>query len=89
MIEGEVEFHTELYAPLTLHAGDSIYFDSEMGHAYLKASDAPVPHDHHLLAARPRRDDEGHLRQRLGQARGRAARSRAGRRPRTRAKPAK
>jgi transcriptional regulator with XRE-family HTH domain len=41
VIEGVVEFHTELYAPLTLQAGDSIYFDSEMGHAYLKASDAP------------------------------------------------
>ncbi|MEO5685869.1 MAG: XRE family transcriptional regulator [Burkholderiaceae bacterium] len=41
VIEGEVTFHTELYAPLTLHAGDSIYFDSEMGHAYLKASEGP------------------------------------------------
>ena len=41
VIEGAVEFHTELYAPLTLQAGDSIYFDSEMGHAYLKASDEP------------------------------------------------
>ena len=41
VIEGTVEIHTELYAPLTLHAGDSIYFDSEMGHAYLKASDGP------------------------------------------------
>jgi transcriptional regulator with XRE-family HTH domain len=41
VLEGEVAFHTELYAPLTLKAGDSIYFDSEMGHAYLKASDAP------------------------------------------------
>jgi DNA-binding XRE family transcriptional regulator len=41
VIEGEVTFHTELYAPITLHAGDSVYFDSEMGHAYLKASDGP------------------------------------------------
>jgi transcriptional regulator with XRE-family HTH domain len=41
VIEGEVAFHTELYAPLLLHAGDSVYFDSEMGHAYLKASDGP------------------------------------------------
>jgi len=40
VIEGEIAFHTELYAPLLLKAGDSIYFDSEMGHAYLKASDA-------------------------------------------------
>lgn len=40
VLEGEVEFHTDLYAPLRLSAGDSVYFDSEMGHAYLKASDA-------------------------------------------------
>ena len=41
VVEGVVAFHTELYAPVMLHAGDSIYFDSEMGHAYLKASDEP------------------------------------------------
>ena len=39
VIEGEIGFHTELYAPLVLKAGDSVYFDSEMGHAYLKASE--------------------------------------------------
>jgi len=42
VIEGEVELRTDLYAPLRLKAGDSVYFDSEMGHAYLKASDAPA-----------------------------------------------
>lgn len=41
VLQGEVEFHTELYAPLHLKVGDSFYFDSEMGHAYLKASDEP------------------------------------------------
>lgn len=41
IIEGEVEFCTEFYAPVRLRAGDTLYFDSEMGHAYLKASDAP------------------------------------------------
>jgi transcriptional regulator with XRE-family HTH domain len=41
VLEGEIEFHTELYAPTRLKAGDSVYFDSEMGHAYLKASDKP------------------------------------------------
>jgi transcriptional regulator with XRE-family HTH domain len=35
VIEGEVELHTDLYAPLRLAAGDSIYFDSGMGHAYI------------------------------------------------------
>lgn len=39
VLEGDVEFHSELYAPVLLHPGDSIYFDSEMGHAYLKASE--------------------------------------------------
>lgn len=41
VIEGELDFHSELYAPMRLRAGDSIYFDSEMGHAYLKVSDGP------------------------------------------------
>ena len=39
VLDGEIEFHTDLYAPLRLAAGDSLYFDSTMGHAYLKASD--------------------------------------------------
>jgi transcriptional regulator with XRE-family HTH domain len=39
VIEGEVAFHSELYAPVILKVGDSIFFDSEMGHAYLKASE--------------------------------------------------
>ena len=39
VLEGEIEFHSELYAPLLLKTGDSVYFDSEMGHAYLKGSD--------------------------------------------------
>lgn len=41
VIEGEVAFHSELYAPVILKAGDSIFFDSEMGHAYLKAAEGP------------------------------------------------
>jgi transcriptional regulator with XRE-family HTH domain len=38
VLEGELDFHSELYAPVRLRAGDSIYFDSEMGHAYLNAT---------------------------------------------------
>ncbi len=38
VLDGEVEFHTDLYAPVKLKQGDSMYFDSTMGHAYLKAS---------------------------------------------------
>jgi hypothetical protein len=35
VLEGTVELHTDLYAPVTLEVGDSIYFDSGMGHVYL------------------------------------------------------
>lgn len=41
VVQGELDFHSELYAPVRLRAGDSIYFDSEMGHAYVKASNEP------------------------------------------------
>lgn len=39
VLQGEVEFHSELYAPVRLKQGDSIYFDSGMGHAYLAGTD--------------------------------------------------
>jgi transcriptional regulator with XRE-family HTH domain len=35
VLEGTVELHTDLYAPTRLETGDSIYFDSGMGHAYV------------------------------------------------------
>lgn len=35
VLEGKLEFHTECYAPVVLEVGDSIYFDSRMGHAYV------------------------------------------------------
>jgi transcriptional regulator with XRE-family HTH domain len=38
VLEGACELHTELYAPLRLERGDSVYFDSAMGHAYLLTS---------------------------------------------------
>ena len=41
VLEGEVELHTDLYAPVKLVAGDSIYFDSGMGHAYINAGPGP------------------------------------------------
>jgi transcriptional regulator with XRE-family HTH domain len=37
VLEGEVDVHTEVYAPLRLEVGDSIYFDSSLGHAYINA----------------------------------------------------
>src|SRR5215472_11784847 len=39
VLEGEVDFHTSLYAPVRLKTGDSVYFDSGMGHAYIAASE--------------------------------------------------
>jgi len=41
VLEGQLEVHTELYAPLVLAAGDSAYLDSAMGHAYVKRGDGP------------------------------------------------
>jgi transcriptional regulator with XRE-family HTH domain len=62
VLEGVVEFHCELYAPLTLKKGDSLYFDSGMGHAYLKADPGPCrvlsiccgPESQLMEAMRPR-----------------------------------
>jgi transcriptional regulator with XRE-family HTH domain len=39
VLEGEIEVHTELYAPFILKAGESVYLDSSMGHAYLARSE--------------------------------------------------
>ncbi len=39
VLEGEVDFYTTLYAPVRLKTGDSIYFDSGMGHAYVAATE--------------------------------------------------
>ena len=35
VLDGVLELHTECYAPIALAKGDSIYFDSRMGHAYI------------------------------------------------------
>ncbi|HEY2751195.1 XRE family transcriptional regulator [Phenylobacterium sp.] len=35
VLEGTVELHSDLYAPVVLETGDSIYFDSGMGHVYV------------------------------------------------------
>ena len=41
VLEGEVDFYTSHYAPVRLKAGDSIYFDSGMGHGYVAATAGP------------------------------------------------
>ena len=37
VLEGRVEIHTEFYDPIVLGAGESIYIDSKMEHAYVAA----------------------------------------------------
>lgn len=37
VMEGSVEVHTEFYDPVIIRAGESIYLDSKMGHAYVAA----------------------------------------------------
>lgn len=37
VLKGTMVLHTEFYDPVTLGAGQSVYFDSSMGHAYLTA----------------------------------------------------
>ena len=41
VLEGAIEVHTEFYSPVVLKVGDSLYIDSNMGHAYLSASEGP------------------------------------------------
>lgn len=38
VISGAVELHAEFYAPIRLEAGDSVYYDATMGHAYISVS---------------------------------------------------
>jgi transcriptional regulator with XRE-family HTH domain len=39
VLAGAMELHSDLYAPLTLRPGDSVYFDSGMAHAYVRTSE--------------------------------------------------
>jgi len=44
VLKGQLELHTELYEPLLMKAGDSVVFDSSMGHHYVSRgkSDAEI-----------------------------------------------
>ena len=39
VIEGGIEVHSEFYDPVRIDAGEGIYLDSSMGHAYVTAKD--------------------------------------------------
>jgi transcriptional regulator with XRE-family HTH domain len=41
VLQGTLELHTEMYTPVVLRPGDSVYFDSGMGHAYIALGDEP------------------------------------------------
>ena len=41
VLNGTLALYTEAYAPVRLEQGDSIYFDSGMGHAYVSVGDTP------------------------------------------------
>ncbi len=42
VVRGPVIFASEFYRPLELQTGDSIYYDSSMGHAFLRAGPRPA-----------------------------------------------
>jgi transcriptional regulator with XRE-family HTH domain len=54
VLQGVVDFHCDLYAPVRLEAGDTIYFDGMMGHGYIAAGDGPC----RLLCVCSARDEE-------------------------------
>jgi transcriptional regulator with XRE-family HTH domain len=41
VLEGILDLHTKMYTPVRLHAGDSVYFDSGMEHAYIAVGEEP------------------------------------------------
>ncbi len=45
ILEGEVMFYTEFYEPVRLDAGDSVYYDANMGHMLVSLSEQ----DAHIL----------------------------------------
>ncbi|MES2057158.1 MAG: XRE family transcriptional regulator [Pseudomonadota bacterium] len=46
VLNGVLELHTDTYAPSILRAGDSLYFDGRMAHAYVASGDEPC----HILS---------------------------------------
>jgi transcriptional regulator with XRE-family HTH domain len=41
VLSGSMELHSDLFAPLPLGPGDSVYFDSGMAHGYVRTSSGP------------------------------------------------
>ncbi len=41
VLDGELDFYSSIYMPVNLKKGDSIYFDGNMGHAYVAVGPTP------------------------------------------------
>lgn len=41
VLDGELDFYSSMYMPVNLKKGDSMYFDGNMGHAYVAVGQAP------------------------------------------------
>lgn len=41
VLDGELDFYSSIYMPVNLKKGDSIYFDGNMGHAYVAVGQTP------------------------------------------------
>lgn len=57
VVSGEIELHTEQYAPARLRAGESCYFDSTMRHAFVSKSDEDAEILSICLSIRPFREE--------------------------------
>lgn len=42
VLEGEIDLHSDVYETLRLKAGESVYFESMMGHAYVSVGETPA-----------------------------------------------
>lgn len=54
VLEGAADFYCDLYAPVRLETGDSIYFDGAMGHGYVAVGAGPC----RILSVCSARDEE-------------------------------
>jgi transcriptional regulator with XRE-family HTH domain len=70
VLEGELDLYTSMYLPMNLKQGDSLYFDSSMGHAYVAVGEEPCrilsiciapDADFSLLEAKAARGEMPHL----------------------------
>lgn len=69
VVSGKVEVHTEYYGPTVLEAGEAIYIDSTMAHAYINLGAEPalilsvcthgIPTSSGMLSREPIRLDQG------------------------------